>query len=690
MSEPPPSGPTPALTADERLDSWKEIAAYLRRDVTTVQRWEKREGMPVHRHLHDKMGSVYAFRTELDAWVERRRLGQPESEHEPDPIAAGTGTEAPMAKAGRAPESAAGPSVRRRRPALVWLGLATALVLAASTLWILDRRDAFWRNPVAAAQLLKVTDFEGTEQAAAISRDGHYVAFLSDRDGRFDVWVTRLGTGQFYNLTRDSPRELVNPSVRTLGFAPDGALVTFWSRQPGEAGPKIGIWAVPLLGGAPRSYLEGAAEYDWSPDGSQLVYHTTAEGDPMFVREAGPTSPDRSLHAAPAGQHSHYPLWSPDRTFIYFVQGVVPDRMDIWRIPAGGGAPEQVSQHAAHVSHPVFLDARTLVYLAGDASGAGVYSIDLERHRTRRLSSGIDRYTSLAASADGKRIVVTRATTRRTFWRLAIGDGVAGIAEARRVALTTGSGFAPRLGPGYLLYVVRNAAGDTLWKLEGEVATELWTAPEARVLGAPAIAPDGRRLALSFQQDGRTLLGMMNADGTGLRILAGTLELQGSPTWTPDGRSITSAAVQQGAPRLVNVAVDGGSATPLWSGASLDPAWSPDGAFVVFSGADIGTTFHVKAAGADGREHPLPALTLTRGGRHLRFLPGRGALLFMRGELRHKNVWLLDFETRTERPLTELPSDFELRDFDLSPDGREVVLEQAQEQSDVVQLDLPR
>ena len=58
----------------ERLDSWKDIAAYLRRDVSTVQRWEKREGMPVHRHLHDKLGSVYAFRPELDTWARGRGI----------------------------------------------------------------------------------------------------------------------------------------------------------------------------------------------------------------------------------------------------------------------------------------------------------------------------------------------------------------------------------------------------------------------------------------------------------------------------------------------------------------------------------------------------------------------------------------------------------------------------------------
>jgi len=68
MGEPPLRTPQ----SEDRLDSWKEIAAYLKRDVTTVQRWEKREEMPVHRHLHDRMGSVYASKAELDAWTRSR------------------------------------------------------------------------------------------------------------------------------------------------------------------------------------------------------------------------------------------------------------------------------------------------------------------------------------------------------------------------------------------------------------------------------------------------------------------------------------------------------------------------------------------------------------------------------------------------------------------------------------------
>src|SRR5215469_13430767 len=62
-------------------------------------------------------------------------------------------------------------------------------------------------------------------------RDGQFVAFLSDRDGQVDVWVTQIGSGQFHNLTHGSAPEPVNPAVRTLGFSPDGSLVTFWVRK---------------------------------------------------------------------------------------------------------------------------------------------------------------------------------------------------------------------------------------------------------------------------------------------------------------------------------------------------------------------------------------------------------------------------------------------------------------------------
>ena len=60
----------------DRLDSWKAIAAYLKRDESTVRRWEK-EGLPVYRHMHVKKASVYAYRAEIDSWWDngRARVG---------------------------------------------------------------------------------------------------------------------------------------------------------------------------------------------------------------------------------------------------------------------------------------------------------------------------------------------------------------------------------------------------------------------------------------------------------------------------------------------------------------------------------------------------------------------------------------------------------------------------------------
>jgi TolB-like protein len=60
-------------TAGDRLDSWKEIAAYVRRGVRTVRRWERDEGLPVHRHVHRVLGSVYAFKSEIDRWQQTGR-----------------------------------------------------------------------------------------------------------------------------------------------------------------------------------------------------------------------------------------------------------------------------------------------------------------------------------------------------------------------------------------------------------------------------------------------------------------------------------------------------------------------------------------------------------------------------------------------------------------------------------------
>jgi len=659
---------------EDRLDSWKEIAAYLRRDITTVQRWEKRESMPVHRHRHDRLGSVYAFRSELDVWAYART--------------------APAADADT-PDSSP-PAVFPARLRRLWIAagaiVALGVVAAAFALW--NRRDERVTNRGPAdVRVESVTDFDGLEQAAAISGDGRFAAFLSDRSGRTDVWVTRLGSGQFHNLTNGSAPELINPSVRTLGFTPDGESVTYWVRRQGSNGAAdIGIWSVPIAGGAASSYLDKAAEFAWTRDASRLVYHTAGPGDPMFVTTDPRRLPGTPIFTAPAGLHAHFPIWSPDGTFIYFVQGSLPDAMDIWRMTPTGTDVERVTTHNSRVSHPVFVDAGHLVYLASDPDGGGpwLYELDVRTRTPRRVLTGADRYTSVAAAADGDHLVVTAARPKRTLWRVSLRDDRDG-AKPSPIELSTGTGFFPRLGADYLLHVSSVGGRDRLWKVAGSVSTELWSISDGQVIGAPAVSPDRQRIALSARIGGRTPLYVLGADGSNMRVVTDALRLSGAPAWTPDGRFVTSAVDAGGTPKLVNIPLDGSKPVPLVQEYSTDPSWSPDGTILFYSGPDIGTTFTLKSVSFGGAARAsVPTLTLTRGSRQVRFVPGRRAIVLLRGEIQHKDLWVVDLETGHETALTHVPADFSITDFDMSADGNEIVLERSREDSNVALLEFSR
>lgn len=136
----PPSSP-PQSSAG-RLDSWKEIAAYLKRDERTVRRWE-REGLPIHRHMHKKQASIYAYKAEVDAWWNngRQRL-----------------------EAGERP-----PVVR---PKVLWLvGLLAAGLLAFAVLEVSSLRRARWARNQALPEIAHLVDQEKLDKALRLVRE---------------------------------------------------------------------------------------------------------------------------------------------------------------------------------------------------------------------------------------------------------------------------------------------------------------------------------------------------------------------------------------------------------------------------------------------------------------------------------------------------------------------------------------
>jgi Tol biopolymer transport system component len=218
----------------------------------------------------------------------------------------------------------------------------------------------------------------------------------------------------------------------------------------------------------------------------------------------------------------------------------------------------------------------------------------------------------------------------------------------------------------------------------------LWKDSRARVIGAPAIAPDGQHIAFVAENAGRLQLRMVLQDGTANRVLANGLELRGAPAWAPDGRTLVCAVSQGGTPHLYSFPVTGGPPVLLVSEYSMDPSWSPDGRFLVYSGPDVGTTFPLRAAGPDGRAYPMRSLMLTRGARRVGFYRGTHTLLVLRGPIEHKDFWLIDIDSGAERQLSRVASDFAIGNFDVSGDGNEIVFDRLQANSDLVMIDRTR
>ena len=598
------------------------------------------------------------------------------------------------------------PKPRARLARLAWWAAAGAglLAIGAAAAWSLKRPEILrqldnlvWRNPLEGATVTRLTDFKGAEQHAAISRDGKFVAFLWDGDGTWDAWGTQVGTGKFVNLTNGSVvGELRNPDTRTVAFFPDGLRVWLWSRVGNaDGGGQVdsGL-AVSTMGGPlPAPFKgRGISELDWSSDG-RMVSHPPTSGDPLSV-----TEPDqevgREILAARAGVHNHFPVWSRDGAFIYFVraEGKELDEGDVWRIRHTGGDPERLTFHNSRVTFPTLLDNRTLLYLATgeDGSGPWIYAVDVERRVPHRIFAGPDPYTSLSTSADGRRLVATASRKTIRLWRAPISDVVIDAAHATPIAIQTANDQSPRRGPGYVVYrgPKTGTHNQSLWKLaDGREAGELWNGFDGRVVAGAAIAPDGQRLAFPVQRWGQRQLYVMNADGTGARPIAHELDVRGAPAWSPDGRWVAIAANLNGEPKLFKIPVDGGKPSQLVHEYSTDPIWAPSGRFLVYTGADVGTNLYVKAVSADGTPNDLREIRLTRGARRLAFLGGDDALVILKGDISHKEFWVVDLKTGRERQLTRLGREFVIGDFDISPDGREIIFDRSREESDVILID---
>jgi WD40-like Beta Propeller Repeat len=203
-------------TPSDRLDSWKEIAAYFRRAERTVRRWEVTESLPVHRHAHKKRGSVYAYKCELDAWWHSRQ-------NDLEPV-----------NGSSAEESGA---TRR-----LWLVSLVLVVVILSIVGLMSTRASRGARAAVAPQVRSLTAYQGLETAPSFSPDGTRLAFVwnGEQQDNFDIYVRMVDEGPLHRLTTN-PATDYNPA-----WSPDGQSLAFL-RSRGESSAEILLMTVARL-----------------------------------------------------------------------------------------------------------------------------------------------------------------------------------------------------------------------------------------------------------------------------------------------------------------------------------------------------------------------------------------------------------------------------------------------------------
>ncbi len=592
-----------------------------------------------------------------------------------------------------------------KRGALRWplmLALAALAAVLAFAKWP-SSDGATPANPLDREGILftKITEFEGAELDAAISRDGRYVAFVSNRDGPFDAWVGPIGAGRFWNLTQGQI-SVWWLRVRDIGFSLEGTEV--WL----SGGNEHRRMQLVNREGGPLSLApvhEKVVNVDWNSDGTRMVYHRSDPGDPLYVARHDWSDPDPILSGG-AGVHQHYPVWSTDDRWIYFVRGrPATGDQALWRVRPDGASPEQLTWDKRFVAYPAPIDAGTVLYVAEDKDGSGpwLWYFDVASGISRRASLGVERYHSISASKDGRHLVATVGNPDAHLWRIPIPDSESGVASESDAALVEDLrsewAYAPRFvdrdGKETLYYLSSRGGADGLWRyvLGADASQEI----RKGVRNPPAVSPDGTRLAVVRQEEGgdRWHLYLLSADGAPLgHDLSKEVDVRGTASWSPDGDTLVVGGLVGGNDGLFLVPTDGGEPVVLVEDeVALNPVWSPRDDLIFYMGPQEGATHQLRAVRSTGEEVAIKTpIELSRNGERIRFLPDGSGLVYMQGNLPTKNFHLLRIESGEildSRPLTNLESSANSRSFDIAPDGKSIVFDRIRDNSDVIYIALP-
>lgn len=574
---------------NRRLNSWKEIAAYLGRSPRTVQRWEREEGLPIHRHSHAHSHSVYAYQSDLDRWLStgRQRLSVQESPTPPSPISS----------VGEPRSEPRSPHWRR----LAWLALAVLAVSVAGITGWWHRGGAAVEAKHTPPRALPFTSFPGSESDPSFSPDGGSVVFAWDGERResFDIYLKEVGSDTVTRLTADPAPE------GCPVWSPQGDWIAFARTRHAE---KTDLYLLPSGGGAERKIGETRASrcgLTWSPDGKWLV------------------TPDRDREKEPLGlflisvetgekrrftrlELPHFALtaaFASSGRFLVFPGLVSGGSSDLFSTEFDDEfrpvrQPKRLTFTLAKTGNPIWMDhGRSLVYASGEwGAESYLWEINTEgRSRPLRLTSLGDDADQAAYSRITNRLVYRRRHEDVNIWRLELSRENAVIGDPVKLLASTRIDFNPQF------------------------------------------SPDGKRIAFHSTRSGRSEIWVADADGSNAYQLTSMgAPVTGSPRWSPDSRQLVFDSNAEGNYEVYVVDAAGGVPRRLTEHPADDgvASWSHDGRWIYFESSRSGRHQIWKAPAKGG-----PPVQVTRSGGYVAFESPDGKYLYYQKELPESSIW---------------------------------------------------